>query len=588
MSSSDKPKKGFSIGNIRRKASFKKGSSSAATDVTSIEGAAAADEIDVLQSTAGAVNGDRMAEAQEKILALERELQESREQVAVLKTKAAQFENASAELDDDSYDAAQMFQLKKELAEIQEELAKHDEMKGELIDAKQELVELRTQNEELELQQSRRSTRTDMQRIREEKTTREEVERLHKELRQMERNAKSQTAMVEAQLKASKDSLQRAGEKAQALQRRLDLVDKERMDLKLENQRLSRKLEKSDSYAEKKRAQVEAETHQMEMANLKRKTKKLEKQLSLSTMNLSNIDELSGSFNVRSPGPVRTDSLTESQGSSGTTSPIPMTLSEARIEKLEKEVYTLEERNSSLETQNEQLKDELSAASQKATILISQVEQLQAGIGDEKQDEQLLAELPQFNHVPASSAGSTHNEDALELQQEIEKLKKELESKDTELRVRVKEMKATNDELKRQVEELEMEKLRLELGEDEEGGELTDTEEDANPKEDEKPPQEDDSDVRILRDRLMSLQDELLQVAQSNDELQTKLEQQKEEAELFVNSIEREFEEEEKKREEALAEQNKELKSKLKEQQEKCREMAKEIARLKTIIEDQV
>ena len=533
------------------------------------------------------------AEDADRVAVLEQALEASRTVILQLRQKVEQFEKASAELDDESYDAAQTFQLKKELTDLREELAKIEEMKHELADAKHELAELRAQNEELELQQSRKSTRTDIQRIKSEKTTREEVERLHKELRQMERNATSQTAMVEAQLKASKDSLQRAAEKTQALQRRLDLVDKERMDIKLENQRLSRKLEKSDSYAEKKRAQMEVESQEMEISNLKRKNSKLEKQISLSTMNLSDIGKIGGSFNI--PNPSRTDSRNDSHVSSGTSSPIPMTLSEARVENLERELQTLEEQNTTLETKNEALKKELQAAQDKAMVLTSQVDQLQSAGGSQQEGEDVLTQLPQFQQN--SVANRPAQDDSLfnELQQEVAKLKKELDDKGTELRVRVREMKATNDELKRQVEELEMEKLRLELGEDEEGG-GTDTEE-GEQKEKEVTPQpqpaDDDSEVKVLRERLMSLQDELVNVSQNNDELQAKLTKQQEEAERFMQSIASELNEvqpteEEKSREQKLTERNEELKAKINEQQDAMNNMIKETARFKAIIADQV
>lgn len=536
------------------------------------------------------------AEDAERVATLERELEASRAEIQQLREKAEQFEKASAELDDESYDAAQTFQLKKELTDLREELAKQDEMKREFAEAKQELAELRAKNEELELQQSRKSTRTDMQRIKSEKATREEVERLHKELRQMERNAKSQASMVEAQLKVSKDSLQRAAEKTQALQRRLDLVDKERMDLKLDNQRLARKLEKSDSYAEKKRAQMEVESQEMEISNLKRKNSKLEKQLSLSTMNLSDIGKVGGSFNI--PNPKRADSRTDSH-SSGASSPIPMTLSEARVENLEREVQGLEEQNATLEAQNEALKKELQLAQDKAMVLVSQVDQLQAGHASEGEGQDILTQLPQYQNSlpPMPTANGPPQDDSLfqELQQEVARLKKELEGKETELRVRVKEMKATNDELKRQVEELEMEKLRLELGEDEEGG-GTDTEEEPKDKNKEVTPQPqavDGSEIKNLRERLMSLQDELVQVSQNNDELQEKLAKQQEESEQFVQSLASELgevepTEEEKKREEKLKERNEELKAKISEQQEAMNAMAKDIARFKEIIADQV
>ena len=541
--------------------------------------------------------------ADETVAELQRELEASRAEVQQLREKAAQFETVSSELDDDSYDAAQAFQLKKELTEVRDELAKQEEMKQELADAKHELAELRAKNEELELQQSRKSTRTDMQRIKSEKDTREEVERLHKELRQMERNTKSQASMVEAQLKASKDSLQRAAEKTQAIQRRLDLVDKERMDLKLENQRLARKLEKADSYAEKKRAQMEVETQEIEITNLKRKNSKLENKLSMSTMNLSDIDKMvSGPITFTRP--KRADSRTDSHVSSGPSSPIPMTLGEARVVNLEKEVQSLEQHNSNLETQNQSLKDELAAVQQKAMILIAQVEQLQAGMGAER-GEDVLTQLPQYQNSlppqPAANNGPVQDESIFEeLQQEVLKLRRQLEDKAMELRVRVKEMKATNDELKRQVEELEMEKLKLELGEDEEeGGDQTDTEDDDS-KEKEATPrpaqlaEEDNSEVKVLRERLMSIQDELVQATQSNDTLQSQLEKQKADAEQFMQSIETELNEvvqaaaEDKSREQKLIERYEDLKQKLNEQQEEYNDMIRQIAGYKATIIDQV
>ena len=541
--------------------------------------------------------GKMAAEDAERVAVLEQELETSRKEILQLREKVEQFVKASAELDDESYDAAQTFQLKKELTDLREELAKNEETKYELADAKHELAELRAKNEELEVQQSRKSTRTDMQRIKSEKSTREEVERLHKELRQMERNSKAQTSMVEAQLKASKDSLQRAAEKTQAVQRRLDLVDKERMEIKLENQRLARKLEKSDSYAEKKRAQMEVESQEIEISNLKRKNSKLEKQISISTMNLSDIGKIGGSFNI--PNPSRTDSRNDSHVSSGTSSPIPMTLSEARVENLEKELQALEEHNSTLETQNEALTRELQAAQDKAMVLLSQVDQLQVVTGGSERDgEDILTQLPEFQNslppqIPVTNGPAQDDSLFNELQQEVGKLKKELDNKETELRVRVKEMKATNEELKRQVEELEMEKLRLELGEDEEGA-GTDTEEEAKEKEVTPQPQlADDSEVKLLRERIMSLQDELVQVSQSNDELQAKLAKQQEEAEQFVQSIASELNEvepteEEKTREQKLTERNEELKTKISELQDAMNDMIKEIARFKAIIADQV
>ena len=539
-------------------------------------------QLEEAQGEADMLRGQSVMD-KEQISSLEARLQEAQKEMQRWKGKAAQYENVSAELDDESFDAAHEFQLKQQLEDMKKELATHDKVKEELTDTKQELAELRTQVEELELQASRKSTRTDIARIRSEKTTREEVDRLHKELRKMERDVVSQTSLLEAQLKASKDSLQRAGEKTQALQRRLDLLDKEKMELKLENQKLTRKLEKTDSYEAKKRAQMEAETQELEIANLKRKTAKLEKRLSMSITNLDQIDEVG----ITSP--------TSSRLSSGTTSPVSMTLAEARVYNLEKEVNTLETKNSALINEGEALKDELFTAKQSATVLASQVEQLQANLAEERKElEEANSKLLEYQSnppVPTAPTGSA-DEVGQELQQEVAKLKKALEEKETEMRVRLREMKATNEELKRQVEELEMEKLRAELGEDEEGEggeELTDTEEDNTAVFD--APASNDGEVKNLRERLLSLQDELQFVSKNNEELKSALQKQKTEAELIMQTIESELSEvteSEESREQRLEKRNEELKAKVQEHQEKYSDAMKEITHLRNVISQQV
>lgn len=536
-------------------------------------------QLEEAQGEADMLRGQSVMD-REQISSLEARLQEAEKEAQQWKGKAAQYENVSSELDDESFDAAHEFQLKQQLEDMKKELATHDKVKEELTDTKQELAELRAQYEELELQASRKSTRTDIARIRSEKSTREEVERLHKELRKMERDLTSQTSLLEAQLKVSKDSLQRAAEKTQALQRRLDLLDKEKMDLKIENQKLTRKLEKTDSYEAKKRAQMEAETQELEIANLKRKTAKLEKRLSMSITNLDQIDEVG----ITSP--------TSSRLSSGASSPVSMTLAEARVYNLEKEVNALETKNTILTNESEALKDELAAAKQNAAILTSQVEQLQANLTEEKKElEEASSKILEYQSNPPLPIGSA-DEVAQDVQQEVTKLKKALEDKETEMRVRLREMKATNEELKRQVEELEMEKLRAELGEDEEGEgaeELTDTEEDGTAVSD--TVASNDTEVKNLRERLMSLQGELQSVSQNNEELKTALERQKTEAELFMQTIESELSEvaeSEESREQWLEKRNEELKAKVQEQQGMYNNAMGEIKRLNNVITQQV
>ena len=613
-------------------------SSSAAVTVASEEHEKMAAEVADLarqlqeaQDEADSLRGTNAME-REKIAEFEIRLRETEDEAQKWKEKATKYENVSADLDDESFDAAHEFQLKRELEKLQGELGTHEKLNEELMEAKQNLSELRAHCEELELQQSRKTTRTDIERIRSEKSTREEVDRLHKELRQMERTFKSQSYLVEAQLKISKDSLLRAGEKTQALQRRMDLLDKEKMDLKLENQKLNRKLEKMDSYEVKKRAQLEAETQELQIANLKRKTAKLEKRLSMSITNLDQINE------TGLPSP------TSSALSSGTTSPISMTLGEARIYSLEKEVNELEKRNTALANESETFKDMLAKAEQNSVLLTSQLKDLQNSLSEGKKDlEEATSKLTEYKStaLPLNDAVEGSEQD---LQQQVTKLSKALELRDTEARVRIHEIK----ELNKQVEQLEMDKLRAELGEDVDGeqegeeeegeGDLTDTEEDnvaiSNAK------SSADTEIRNLRERLESLQNELQTVSENNEQLKAELAKQKTETvsntkasddeenhnlrerldslqgelqfvsknneqlkaelvkqktetEIFMQSIESELSdvaaaEVEESREQRLEKRNEELKTKLREQQEMYNDTIREIARLKSIIAQQV
>ena len=574
------------------------------------------------QDEADSLRGTNTVE-REKIAELGIRLQESEDEAQKWKEKAAQYENVSHDLDDESFDAAHEFQLKHELEKLRGELGTLEQLKEELVETKRNLSELRAHCEELELQQSRKATRTDIERIRSEKSTREEVERLHKELRQVERTFKSQSSLMEAQLKVSKDSLLRAGEKTQAIQRRMDLLDKEKMDLKLENQKLNRKLEKMDSYEVKKRAQLEAETQELQIANLKRKTAKLEKRLSMSITNLDQIHETG----ISSP--------TSSAITSGTTSPVSITLGEARIYSLEKEVNELEKRNTTLVNDSETLKDMLAKAEQNAVLLTSQLKDLQNSLSEGEKDlEEATSKLTEYktNDLPLNDVveGSEHD-----LQQQVIKFNKALELRDTEARVRIHEIK----ELKKQVEQLEMDKLRVELGEDVDGEEedLTDTEEDnvaiSNAKD------SDDMEICNLREKLESLQNEfqiisennkqlkaelamqttetvlntkasndkenqilekldslqgeLQSVSKNNEQLKAELVKQKTEAEIFIQSIESELSdvaatEAEETKEQKLEKRNEELKKKLCEKQEMYNDTIREITRLKSIIAQQV
>lgn len=468
---------------------------------------------------------NEVVQDKETIAVLEAKLREAETQASELAEKVTKYESISENLDDDSFGAAQEFQLKQQISELKAKLEKREELEQELQDARVELTALRSENEELQLQQQRSTTRSRIQSISQEKSSRDEVFKLQKDIRQLERDHKKETSLLEAQLRVAQDSIQRAQEKTLGVQRRLDEMDKERSQLKIENKRLERKLEKSGSYAERKRQQMEAESHELEIANLRRKNAKLERRLgSTDQLNLTGLGiDMDDTF-----------SLSSSVVSSGRTSPIPETLSEARIAHLEKEVAQLEMQASKLESENINLKGELVKSKQNEELLSSRVKLTEEEVVEEKQElEQVKAEVGRLRAQAAVVAGSPE-EIVQEQQLKLQKLEKMLADKETEFRVKEKDLWARIEALKRQVDDLEIAKLKAELGEDEDGAreeeDLTDVEDEADSK--------NKTNVEELRGQLSSLQTELDAVKAHNVELQTGIETQMQESRKFMKALE--------------------------------------------------
>ena len=597
------------------------------------------EEVSSLQSTA--------ERDKETIAILEERLRETETEVRKWEGKVAEYEKISGDLDDDSFGAAQEFQLQKQIKELQTELDKRKALEHELHDAKVELTGLRSENEELQLNQERSNTRSKIKSISDEKGSRDEILKLQKEVRQLERSRMKETSLFEAQLKAAQDSIERAQEKTRGVQRRFDEVDKERSKLRIELKRLERKVEKAGSYAERKRYQTETESQELEISNLRRKNAKLEKRLSFSAstdcLDVIGIGSEFGDY-----------SLTNSAVPSGRSSPIPETLGEARIYNLEKDLARLEVEASKLEKDNMGLKDKLAASQQNEEILSLRVKLIEEQLDEEKQElEQLQVKLNSATELTAGSPAKNVEE----LQSKLQGLEKMLQDKETEFRVKEKDLWATIEELKRKVNDLEMEKLKAELGEDEEGAQdeedLTDVEDETEVSElrkqlsslqteldtmkahneelqggVEKQMQEEEEfmkslesiqieldsvknqneelqvavarykeaaqeqptdsvEVNALREQLNSLQTELDMVKAQKQELHADAERQKQQAEEFMKSLETELDQVNSE-EDMLAKDNDELKKKLQEERRKYEESVREIASLKEIIEDQV
>ena len=410
--------------------------------------------------------------------------------------KVSEYERVSRDFDDESYGAAQEFQLKKKAADLEIELDKRKELEQQMFDLKVEMQEVRAQNEELEFHQRKSATRDKIKSISSEKTSRDEVNRLQKELRKMERDIQSQTMNVEAQLNASQESLQRAQDKIKAVQRQFDELEKEKLQLKIANAKLEKRLEKMGSYGERKRLQTEQEAQELEVLNLKRRQTKLEKALSASTEQLNLIGDGS-----------RPSSRVSNY--SGISSPIPTTVAEMRLQNLEKDVDRFETKSSQLEKENTKITQELAIVKKESDLMKAKAKDSEDKLTHTKLEYEEM--LSQFNTLKKRVTLGTAEAIVEDLQSQVKKLEDILAEKEVQYHVRVKDLLASNKDLKKQFEDLELEKLKLEIGEGEEEEELTDVEED----EAEPPPE--------FRGRLQSLETELDSIRLHNQQLQAEI-----------------------------------------------------------------
>ncbi len=399
----------------------------------------------------------KMEQDGETVLTLQAEVQKLQGEVKEHQSKITQLEDISDNLDDDSFQQAQEFQLKKQIEDLQQELARCKDFEHQVGLLKDEVQELQSKNQELRFQEERSSTRSKMKSLSEEKFTKEEVMRLQKELRAAERNMKYETSHLEAKLKVAQDSAERHQEKVKISQSMFDDVEKERLEIKMENNRLLKKLEKSGSYAEKKRIQTEQESAELELKNLKRKNVKLEKQLITASNQMLNMVSFgNGSGSGR-----------ESVSTSGMSSPVQrMSLSESKMINLEKEVYQLEMELDKVKKEKEDLEEKTSSSGQTSEVFSLKVKQLDQQVQNEREKtEELQAELDKLRGIAAGNSGEDY---LANMVKKIESLEKEVKEGEVRFRVKEKDLWTTLEVQKKTIQDLEMEKLALELGENEE------------------------------------------------------------------------------------------------------------------------
>ncbi len=372
--------------------------------------------------------------------------------------------------------------------DLQERIALDKQVK----DLSHEVAELRAQNQELTFQQERNNTRSKIKSINEDKQNKEEQQRLQKEVRKAEQALKMATSTYEAQLKASQDKNDRLLEKIKVATSRFDELDKERLELKLENSRLQNKLEKSGSFIEMKRIQTVQETVQMELDTLKRKNIKLEEDLANS-------------------GGERNSSVQNQK---------------RELTKLKEENKILVEKNESLEQTSE--------------VFALKVKQLDSHLAAEKartiKSEAELEKLKKLSNL-------SQEDYIADLHQQIEALKTRLVDIETNFKVKEKDLWLTIEAQKKTIEELEIAKLKLELGEDEEvddhGGIEKSTEVQSSEEnqrlmaENEKMREE----LQTVDDQQALLEEKLEELSSANSSLENTLKERTSEGELLKNKL---------------------------------------------------
>ncbi len=494
-----------------------------------------------------------------------------------LESKVSEMESVSAELDDTSFDAAQEFQFKKQIEELQGQLEERQNLEKQFSDIKLELQEVRAQYETVQFQQQRSSTRNKMKSLSDEKNSKEEVVRLQKELRAAERKLQQQESMYETKIIVKQESIQRVQDKNKAIQKRCDEMDKERLQLKIEKTRLEKKLEKTGSYAEKKRIKTEQEAAEMELKTMKKKHAKLEKRLSMSTQMIDLIGQGSSLMLDRSPGSY--SPISEfSPSSSGMSSPIPaMTLSEARIMSLEKELEQLDFKLTMANQENEALKDRAVTAEKNFDSLSMKLKEVDSNLFQERRTSSSLEMEAETLRQQAATPSSPPIGDDDSLQAQVRKLEKDIQQSEVKYRVKEKDLWSTIEAQKRQISELEMDKIALEeqLLEDE----ATDVEDDEP---DKKP-------VANSTNEMEALERQLQEANLDNEALRDEIGKLKAEAQEIMESLEADLgDSTDGDQKDLVKQQNMELQSSLEEKSEQYVDTIREIARLRNIIEDQV
>lgn len=369
--------------------------------------------------------------------------------------------------------------LKETVEQLENELLESKSCKEELGDVKHDLEEALAEVEQLRAERDRGITRSRLQGLTGERGIRDELAKLQKEFLKLEFTAKKEKEELEAQLGLARDGLTRVQEKANKAQKQVDALEKEKVELQIENRRLEKR--QLNSTSAKSRERIEEEAKELEIQNLRRTNQRL-KRMSITGSMLA-LDTV-----------VETDNLASQRVSPDVSGEVEMKKMMDRQRKLE---------------------DELNKSQ---SIILALKERLK------RSEKSLETEREDLSHIRTEydklktylEEGDKRYVD--EISSKVLELKSQLESREEEFRETEVDLKTRNRNLQSQLDALF-----------DNGGQLPDEDEEVNDDEDE--------EIAVLKDKIVHLEDQLNMTRAQKQELEERIAREEREVMELAASI---------------------------------------------------
>lgn len=374
--------------------------------------------------------------------------------------------------------------LQETIDQLENELQESRSCKDELVNANHDLQEALAATEQLRADRDRGRTRFRLQELTEERRVRDELAKLQKEYLNLQVTAKKEKEELEAQLGIARNSLKKMQEKVNKAQKQVDGLEKEKIELQIENRRLERR--QSSSTSIKSREKIEEEAKELEIQNLRRANQRLQKRMSL-TGSMIALDTLAETDDQRYDSPdIRQVSPDASH---------------------EIEMKKLIDRQRKLE-------DDLNKSQSLILALKERLKRSEKTLETEREDSSHIH--MEYDKLKAYlEAGDKRYIDDISLK--VSDLKNLLESREEEFREKELDLKARNRNLQSQLDALF-----------DNGGQLPEgTEDDEN----------EDEEVAELKDKIARLENEMKTIKSQKQELEERIAREEKEVLELADSL---------------------------------------------------